>query len=280
MKEMIIFQFRLIYMLITLLVMLSSVAKCQSIQNEGLKYHYFDSERVQIAYLEKGQGEPVILLHAAMADSKFNWVQFGIMDSLAKNYRVIAMDLRGHGKSGKPYYPNAYGRLMVGDVIALLDHLKIFGAHLLGYSMGSHIAMAVMADYPDRIISASFGGPTWIKTGGGNIEPLPSREFFSKMNDEVFGGSNDMDAIMFCLGSQADWAVTKKALEKAHVPCLFIFGTKDENGKYIPDLKRELGTCASFTDIEGAGHGDVLIYPAFLQTVLQYLSDHSGSMLH
>ncbi len=124
------------------------------------------------------------------------------------------MDLRGHGKSDKPHDPNAYGRLMVDDVIALLDHLKISGTHLLGYSMGSHIAMAVMADYPERIVSAAFGGPTWILHGGRNLEPLPSKDFFSAMNDEVFGGGNDMDAIMFCLGSQVDWAVTKQPLGK------------------------------------------------------------------
>lgn len=247
-----------------------------SASKTGLEYRYFDSSGVRIAYLEKGRGEPVIMLHAGMADSEFNWVQFGVMDALAENHRAIAMDLRGHGKSGKPHDPKAYGRLMARDVLGLMDHLKIPKAHFLGYSMGSHIALTLVADHPDRVISALFGGPTWIHPGQ-DLEPLPSEEYFSKMNDTVFGGRNDIKAVMLSLESQADWAVTEEALRAAHVPCLFIFGTKDDNRKHIPDLRRAMAEHAEFVDIEGAGHGDAITHPEFLKAVLAFLADRTAS---
>jgi len=256
---------------------ITAVTVFLSAQTVGLEYHYFNSEGVQIAFTEKGWGEPVILLHAAMADSEFNWMQFGTMNALAENYRVIAMDLRGHGNSGKPHDPKAYGRLMVRDVIGLMDHLKIPRAHLLGYSLGSHIAMALVSDHPDRIISAAFGGPTWIHPGGKDLEPLPPEEYFAKMNDEVFGGRNDIEAVMHCLRSQADWAVTEEAFQTARVPCLFIFGTKDENRKHIPGLRKAMAEYATFVDIEGAGHGDAIVHPEFLKAVLRFIGDHPVS---
>lgn len=92
-----------------------------------------ESGGVRAAFAEKGQGEPLILLHAAMADTEFNWLQFGILNALAEKYRVISMDFRGHGRSDKPHDPKAYGRNLTRDVIGLMDRLKITRAHLLGY---------------------------------------------------------------------------------------------------------------------------------------------------
>ena len=51
-------------------------------------------------------------------------------------YRVIALDCRGHGQSGKPQDPGQYGLEMVRDVVRLLDHLNVERAHVVGYAMG------------------------------------------------------------------------------------------------------------------------------------------------
>jgi len=248
---------------------------CLSAQTSGLEYHYFDSGGVRIAFTEKGQGEPVILLHAAMADTEFNWVQFGTLDALAERYRAISMDFRGHGRSDKPHDPKAYGRCLARDVVALMDHLKISRAHLLGYSLGSHVAMTVVADHPERVISAALGGPTWIRPAE-HFDP-PQEEELHKMNAAVFGGRNDVQAVLTCLKSMAEWAVTEEQLRAAHVPCLFLFGTKDNNIKKIPDLRNAMGRYAEFVEIEGAGHGDALLHPDFLKAVLRSLGDHAVS---
>ncbi len=246
-----------------------------SAQTAALEHGYFDSDGIRIAFAEKGRGEPVILLYAAMADTEFNWVQFGILNSLAENFRVISMDFRGHGRSDRPHDPKAYGRCLTRDVLGLMDHLKIPKAHLLGYSLGSHVAMIVAADHPDRVISAAFGGPTWIHPG--QKFDSPKEEDFDKMNAAVFGDWNDVKAVLTCIGTMGERAVTEEQLRAAHIPCLLFFGTKDDNRALVPDFKKAMGEYVEFVDIEGAGHGDVLLHPDFLKSVLRFFGDHSVS---
>src|SRR5688572_3495817 len=96
---------------------------------------FFNSSGVRIRYIEQGQGEPVILLHGNGSRLE-TWIQRGILPNLSKDYRVIAFDARGHGRSEKPHDPKAYGREMALDVVRLMDHLGIKRAHIVGYSMG------------------------------------------------------------------------------------------------------------------------------------------------
>jgi len=101
----------------------------------------FDSGGVQIYYQEHGAGDPVVLVHGFASHSDNNWGPMWFT-FLAPHFRVIAIDCRGHGKSGKPHDAAAYGAEKMGDdVIRLLDHLKIQRALLMGYSMGGRISM-------------------------------------------------------------------------------------------------------------------------------------------
>jgi pimeloyl-ACP methyl ester carboxylesterase len=93
---------------------------------------YFDWNGVTIRYVVQGTGEPVVLVHG-LEGSLDNWVKRGILPDLGRNYQVIALDLRGHGKSGKPHDPKAYGREMALDIVRLLDHLGIARAHIVGF---------------------------------------------------------------------------------------------------------------------------------------------------
>ena len=86
---------------------------------------YFDSDGVQIYFEEHGKGEPVVLVHGFASRAEHNWGG-GWFDALAAHYRVVALDCRGHGKSGKPHDSAAYGGETMGDdVIRLMDHLGI-----------------------------------------------------------------------------------------------------------------------------------------------------------
>jgi pimeloyl-ACP methyl ester carboxylesterase len=76
-------------------------------------------------------------------------------------YRVVAMDCRGHGASGKPLDPAQYGFEMVRDVVRLLDHLKIDRAHIVGYSMGGAIASQMLVKYPQRALTVTMLGAGW-----------------------------------------------------------------------------------------------------------------------
>ena len=85
---------------------------------------FFDSSGVRLRYVEQGQGR-IVLMHGYTGTLDRHWINNGVFANLAKEHRVVAFDLRGHGKSGKPHDPPAYGETMAGDVVRLLDHLKI-----------------------------------------------------------------------------------------------------------------------------------------------------------
>jgi pimeloyl-ACP methyl ester carboxylesterase len=116
--------------------------------------NFFDSNGVRIRYVDRGAGEPVVLIHGGGSTLE-SWVDSGVLPNLAKDYRVIALDARGFGKSGKPHDVKAYGPEMGLDVIRLLDHLGIQRAHVVGYSMGAHITAQLLTTHPQRFLTAN-----------------------------------------------------------------------------------------------------------------------------
>src|SRR5687767_7511875 len=102
---------------------------------------HFQNDGVDIAYLDEGEGEPVVLVHGFASTKEVNWLNPGWITTLTRaGRRAIALDNRGHGASGKLYDPAAYhSAIMAEDVRALLDHLRIARADVMGYSMGARI---------------------------------------------------------------------------------------------------------------------------------------------
>src|SRR5918995_610045 len=125
---------------------------CAEVQRDG----FFDSNGVQIRYVEQGEGAPVVLIHGYTGTLDRHWINPGVFANLAKDHRVIAIDCRGHGKSGKPTDSNAYGAEMGQDIVRLLDHLKIPRAHIVGFSMGAIIAAHMLTTNPVRFSSVTF----------------------------------------------------------------------------------------------------------------------------
>jgi hypothetical protein len=125
----------------------------------------FDSTGVKISYIEAGDGNPVVLVHGRYSSAEMNWVMPGIFELLAKDHRVVAIDLRGHGESDKPTSEDAYGHPMVDDVVRLMDHLKIEKAQVVGYSLGGIIVMKLLAEHPERVTTAALGGMGWLREG-------------------------------------------------------------------------------------------------------------------
>ncbi|GMR22692.1 MAG: hypothetical protein BMS9Abin37_1060 [Acidobacteriota bacterium] len=105
-----------------------------SVSAEG---KFFDSNGVQIHYYDQGAGDPVVLVHGGFDDAA-SWDTLDFTGALTDaGYRVIAIDLRGHGQSGKPHDAAQYGYEMSEDIARLLDHLDLDKAHVLGYSLGA-----------------------------------------------------------------------------------------------------------------------------------------------
>ncbi len=122
----------------------------------------FTSAGVEIAYDDlQPQGQRIALLIHGFASNRFEaWRRTGWYAAFERRgARVIALDLRGHGESGKPHDPAAYadGRL-AADAIALMDHLGIGQADVVGYSMGARTALALACAAPGRVANLVLGG--------------------------------------------------------------------------------------------------------------------------
>ena len=121
---------------------------------------YFDAGGVRIRYLERGAGTPVVLVHGFTGSIERSWIDTGVLPQLARDYRVIAFDLRGHGKSDAPHQPAAYEHIAL-DVIGLMDHLGLQRAHIVGYSLGGIIAIKLLTTHPRRFLSALIGAAAY-----------------------------------------------------------------------------------------------------------------------
>jgi pimeloyl-ACP methyl ester carboxylesterase len=110
------------------------------------------SDGVTIAYTVAGTGPPVVLLHG-FTETGASWQEAGYVERfLAAGRRVVLIDCRGHGGSGKPHEAAAYsGDRWACDVVAVLDVLGIGAADLIGYSMGGMIALTTALRFPERV---------------------------------------------------------------------------------------------------------------------------------
>ncbi len=102
---------------------------------------------VRIWYAEFGKGEPVLFVHGGLANSNYWGNQ---VRAFSRSYRVIVMDSRGHGRSTRNAQPYGYD-LMAGDVIGLLDYLKIRKVALVGWSDGAIIGLDIAMHHPERL---------------------------------------------------------------------------------------------------------------------------------
>jgi pimeloyl-ACP methyl ester carboxylesterase len=111
------------------------------------KSGYAPVNGVRIWYAVFGRGAPVILLHSGLANSNYWGRQVPV---LAKRYQVIVMDSRGHGRSTRNEQPYGY-ELMASDVVALMDHLKIRKAAIIGWSDGAILGLDIAIHHPERL---------------------------------------------------------------------------------------------------------------------------------
>ena len=167
------------------------------------KTYFTLSDGVKIHYMRLGsKGTHAVFIHGFTGNAYGNWYANGIMDALAVNHQVTALDCRNHGRSDKPE-PGGSGK--ASDVIELMDHLKIDKAHIHGYSMGGGITAQLLAAHPERFITAGFGGsgirevdPKWIekippdKTDTDSMETTASRNL--RINAAMDRGLNREEA--------------------------------------------------------------------------------------
>jgi pimeloyl-ACP methyl ester carboxylesterase len=150
---------------ILLLVALLSTGMSVQAQQPTTGYAPVNGLRMYYEIHGTGRGAPLVLLHGSFLTISNNWT--GWIAGLATTRRVIAVEMQGHGRTADIDRPFSYESL-ADDVAALLVHLQIPQADLLGYSMGGGVAMQVAIRHPERVrkvvsMSAVFRHDGWVQ---------------------------------------------------------------------------------------------------------------------
>jgi pimeloyl-ACP methyl ester carboxylesterase len=218
---------------------------------------YVDSDGVKIHYIEQGEGDAVILIHGYSASAMANWVVFGILGDLAKDFRVIAIDARGHGLSGKPHGAEHYGIKMVDDIVNVMDALEIERAHVGGYSMGGYITTKFLIDHPERVISAVPAGAGWKKSQPREEGTNRSQRDAPDATRRMLESKNDPVALASVLEGIDELNVTEEELRANKIPTMVLVGTQDGMIRGVRELERVMGNLTAVY-VEGEGHASMI----------------------
>ena len=244
----------------------------------------FHNGAVEIAYLDEGEGEPIVLVHGFASSKNVNWVYPTWVSELKKHgKRVIALDHRGHGESSKLYDPEDYHiGTMAGDVRALMAHLKIERADMMGYSMGARITALIAEKNPEMLRSAIIAGlGIGLINGGGPGENValaleapslddvtdPVGRTFRTFADQT---RSDRLALAACMrGSRR--LMTREEAAKITVPTLIAVGTTDEIAGSARELQQVIHG-SEVLDIPNRDHMRAVGDRVYKEGVLAFLS--------
>src|SRR5215467_6664238 len=237
----------------------------------------FHNGAVEIAYLDEGEGDPIILIHGFASSKNVNWVYPTWVSELRKNgRRVIALDNRGHGDSAKLYDPAQYSiPIMAGDVLALMDHLAIPQADIMGYSMGGRMTAWLGLNEPQRLRSAILGGigiGVLIEgTGPGeNVAKALEAPSLDDVTDPV-GRTFRAFADQTRSDRRARELMTKEEAARIDVPVLIAVGSTDD----VAGSASALGAIipgSEVLDIPGRDHMRAVGDKVYKTGVLDFLS--------
>lgn len=211
---------------------------------------FVENNDTKIHYVVEGQGPPIVMLHASMG-SYAEWHNGDYINALKNDYKLILVDLRGHGASDKPRDIKSYSsKEFTSDIIAVLDDLKIPKAHCWGYSMGGTIAFFLSRDYPERFRSFIIGGAYpqgFLNVGTEMFERVQELlkdgadgllVYLKERGDEITPENEkglramDYDVINAWLNSEDLYGKVDEHLSELDIPFLFYAGEQDEWNPY------------------------------------------------
>jgi len=244
----------------------------------------FRNGDVEIAYLDEGKGEPIVLVHGFASTKEVNWVSPGWVSTLTRaGRRAIALDNRGHGASSKLYDASAYhSASMAGDVRALMDHLGIARADVMGYSMGARIAAFLAIEHPGRVRSVVIGGlgirlvdgvglPESIADALEAASPAdisdPTGRTFRSFAEQT---RSDLRALAACIRGSRQ-TLSREQVAAIAAPVLVAVGTRDEVAGSAEQLVA-LMPSARHLPVPGRDHMLAVGDKVFKQGVLDFLN--------
>lgn len=236
-----------------------------------------------IAYLDEGEGHPVILVHGFASNASVNWLSPGWINTLTEaGYRAIAIDNCGHGESSK-FYEEADYHLdkMAGDVFNLIEHLDLETPHVMGYSMGSRISATLAHEHGSRLGKVVLAGNGYnMVEGGFDSEAIRDgllAESFDKAPTDIgrdfrfFADQtqSDLKALAACIMA-ARTHIPVSVFENIQNETLVIVGTEDtvaEDGDKLADLIPN----GRFEPIPRRNHMNAVGDKVYKQKVLEFL---------
>ena len=256
---------------------------------------YFDSNGVKIRYVMRGEGEPVMLLHGFIFSIEPAWGG-EFFEALSQSNRVIALDLRGHGLSGKPHDPRSYGIEMLNDVQRLMDHLGLNRVHLVGYSLGGILASKFFAVAPQRLQSIVMGGSAWVREGDATYRSwVPLAEMLERVRPgeqlsayfwpdastrpprEVLQvvDANDPAALAAVARGMLDVTITDDVLRSNRVPILALCGEHDPLKPSVLNMKSGTHTLTILV-VPGLDHNTLPGSKEFRDSIRQFIRNHGS----
>ena len=245
---------------------------------------HFTSGGFQLAYTDQGAGDPIVLVHGFGSSGAINWGNTGWVAALvASGRRVITLDNRGHGQSDTPRERAAYvPHVMAGDVAALMDHLGVARADVMGYSMGARISAFLAVEAGDRVRSlvlAGIGagltegvgdpGPIIAALEAPSLADIPDRKgrMFRAFADQNKG---DLVALAACMAATREQLAPER-LATIRCPTLVVVGAKDEIAFDGPGLAR-LVPRAHAIDVPDRDHMTTVGDKVYKAAVLGFLA--------
>jgi pimeloyl-ACP methyl ester carboxylesterase len=254
------------------------------------------TDGVELFYESVGEGMPLILVHPPL----MGHVVFKHQRELAKDYRLIFLDLRGHGRSDRHVQDVTMVRLRE-DLHDLLDHLGVQKAAFLGYSAGGAICQAFASFYPERVSALILSGG-FMKVEsfllklefltGINLLKWRKRDFLSRAIARSHGTSETDHHELYDYAKKSDPEVVEKMYRECQyynglssswhlkdVPILLLYGEKSYLRKHLKTFLRELPN-VRYAFIEKANHQLPTNFAGpFNQLVDRFLKSQNGPVL-
>lgn len=247
----------------------------------------FSNGSVEIAFLDEGQDEPIVLVHGFASSKEVNWVAPGWVATLTgAGRRVIALDNRGHGASSKLYDPTDYHtNKMANDVRALMRHLDVERADVMGYSMGARIAAFLALEHPAMVRSLVLGGlGVHLVEGVGLPESIavaleapaladvtdPQGRMFRAFADQT---KSDRRALAACIRGSRQ-VLTREQAASIRTPTLIGVGTRDPVAGSAEQLAA-LMPHAKALPIRNRDHMLAVGDKVFKTGVIEFLKEHA-----
>ena len=236
---------------------------------------------VRISFQESGAGPAIVLVHGSGL-SRAVWRGLGYTKAFEERFRVLTLDLRGHGRSDKPQHEDAYSMdLLVGDMLAVLDAAGVQAAHYLGYSAGARVGFSLLASSPGRVETFTSAGGTY-RSPAGQIESIffPGYdkaldrggvpEFLRQWSDATGREIDPQTAAAFLANdpaalrayfrrSEDEPGIPEADLPRLATPTLLLAGTEDPLRHADSERAARLMPVAQFHALPGRNHGQTLI---------------------